>query len=168
MAKKKTKKSKSQQGKASKLKGDRGERELAKTLKMVFPTGATTARRTNQYCGNTGDASDVMIEDFPQLHWEVKRCESLSLYSAVDQAIHDAALKGKLPTVCHRRNFKQWLFICNLEDLPKIAEILVRMNDAANTESQSTQQCTEQVDSGNTSQITQGNHDGCTTGVQGG
>lgn len=45
-------------------------------------------RRTAQYCGNTGDASDVV--GLPGIHQEVKRVERLDLEAAMAQAKHDA------------------------------------------------------------------------------
>lgn len=89
----------------SKTKGASGERELAKILKE---RGYGDCRRTAQYCGNTGDASDVVGLDY--IHCEVKRVEKLVLEKAMQQAIHDsnANRKGKFPTVFHRKNRGKW------------------------------------------------------------
>ena len=64
------------------------------------------ARRTSQYCGNTGDASDVV--GLPGIHQEVKRVERLDLYGAMEQAARDAK-HGETPIVAHRKNGRQWL-----------------------------------------------------------
>nr|DAS04793.1 MAG TPA: hypothetical protein [Caudoviricetes sp.] len=51
----------------SKQKGARGEREFASLCKEH----GFDVRRTQQYCGNTGDASDCV--GLPNIHIEVKR-----------------------------------------------------------------------------------------------
>lgn len=94
----------------SKAKGKNGELEVAHILKEY---GFEDARRTAQYCGNTGDASDVVgMEGY---HLEVKRNERLNIYEAVEQSIRDAR-DGELPVVIHRKNRKPWLITMTLED----------------------------------------------------
>lgn len=56
--------------KAQREKGKAGERELA----ALFREYGFNARRTSQYCGQTGDASDVI--GLPGFHVECKRCET--------------------------------------------------------------------------------------------
>lgn len=58
----------------SKQKGARFERQLA----GLFRDQGYNARRTAQYCGNTGDASDVI--GLPGIHIEAKHQERMSLY----------------------------------------------------------------------------------------
>ena len=84
----------------SKQKGARFERQLASRLREH----GYEARRTAQYCGNTGDASDVV--GLPGLHIEAKHQEAMRLYDWVDQAKRDAAANGKgnLPAVFHKKN----------------------------------------------------------------
>lgn len=96
----------------SKAKGKAGELELSHKLQEY---GYDT-RRTNQYCGNTGDASDVVGLD--GIHCEVKRVEKLNIYDAMSQAIHDSDENGNgnLPTVFHRKNRCDWLVTMRLED----------------------------------------------------
>jgi hypothetical protein len=101
-------------GRKSKSKGKRGELELAAELRRLF---GVTARRGVQYQGGT-DSPDV-ITDLPGIHIEVKRCERLSLYPAMAQAVNDA--EGKIPVVCHRQNGKKWLAVVRLDDLPKLS-----------------------------------------------
>ena len=96
----------------SKRKGKTGELELARKLREY---GYET-RRTAQYCGNTGDAADVV--GLPGIHVECKRTESLRLYDAVDQAKRDAT--GKIPVVFHRKNYCEWLAIMPLDDFMTI------------------------------------------------
>lgn len=95
-------------GKTSRDKGKRGEREVANTLKTLgFPT-----RRTAQYCGNTGEASDVVGVD--GFHLEVKRCENLRIPEWMKQAEHDCG--DNVPVVCHRRSNEQWYVTLPLID----------------------------------------------------
>lgn len=93
----------------SRDKGKRGERDWA-----LFCRGqGYDCRRTSQYCGKSGDASDVV--GLPGIHIEVKRTERLDLYGAVFQAQRDA-MPGALPIVAHRRNDREWLVVMSAED----------------------------------------------------
>ena len=58
----------------SKQKGARFERLLAS---MFRDFGFEDSRRTAQYCGNTGDASDVI--GLPGIHVEAKHQEKMRL-----------------------------------------------------------------------------------------
>ena len=100
-------------GKFSRDKGKRGERELAGLFREH---GYSDARRTSQFCGQTGDAADVI--GLPGIHVECKRVEKLNLYDAYDQARRDSEAKGNgdLPVVFHRRNNTKWLVIMGLDD----------------------------------------------------
>ena len=100
----------------SKRKGKNGELELSHKLQEY---GYNT-RRTNQFCGNTGEASDVV--GLYGIHCEVKRVEKLNIYDALSQAIHDSAEsgKGELPTVFHRKNRCEWLVTMKLDDWIKL------------------------------------------------
>lgn len=84
----------------SKQKGARFERTLASR----FRDYGYDARRTVQYCGNTGDASDVV--GLPGIHIEAKHAEAMRLYDWMAQAKHDAEAggKGNLPIVFHKKN----------------------------------------------------------------
>lgn len=84
----------------SKQKGARFERKLASR----FRDYGYNARRTAQYCGNTGDASDVV--GLPGIHIEAKHQERMSLYEWIAQAKRDSAAGGKnlLPVVFHKKN----------------------------------------------------------------
>lgn len=94
----------------SKQKGARGEREFASFCREQ----GYDVRRTAQYCGNTGDAADVV--GLPGIHVEVKRVERLDLDKAMSQAIHDAQKKGAIPVVAHRKNHGEWRITLNAED----------------------------------------------------
>ena len=95
----------------SRAKGCRGERELSKWLK----DRGFEARRGQQYSGNP-EAPDI-IHNIPGLHIECKRCEALSLYPAMAQAIRDCG--NSVPSVWHRRNHKEWLVVLRAEDFIK-------------------------------------------------
>lgn len=97
-------------GAMSRTKGKVGERELAKLL----TSEGFTARRGVQYQGSP-DSPDVVCECLPGVHFEVKRCEALSVYRALEQARTDA--KDKLPIVAHRRNDCDWVAILDMRDL---------------------------------------------------
>lgn len=97
----------------SKQKGARFERLLASIFREY---GYTEARRTAQYCGNTGDASDVV--GLPGLHIEAKHQEKMCLYDWMAQAVRDAKASGgdKLPAVFHKKNNANILVTMELED----------------------------------------------------
>ncbi len=100
----------------SKQKGKRYELELASNFREY----GYDARRTAQYCGNTGDAADVI--GLPGIHVEAKRVEKLNLYDAMDQAKRDAEASGKgdIPAVFHRKNNCKTLVILELDGFMQI------------------------------------------------
>lgn len=91
----------------SRMKGKRGELELANLLKSK----GFTARRGQQYCGANGDADVVGL---PGVHIECKRVENLNLLAAYQQACSDAK-KNEIPAVFHRKNRSPWLVTVGLE-----------------------------------------------------
>lgn len=94
-------------GKASRDKGKRGERELARKLREY----GYDARRGVQYHGGA-DSPDVV--GLPGVHIECKRVERLMLYDALAQAKRDAG--DNIPVVMHRRNDCPWLVVMELGD----------------------------------------------------
>lgn len=96
----------------SKQKGARFERLLASRFREY----GYQARRTAQYCGNTGDASDVV--GLPGIHVEAKHQETMRLYEWIAQAKRDAEAGGKdkLPAVFHKKNNAEILVTMELED----------------------------------------------------
>lgn len=112
----------------SKAKGARFERELTSKFREH---GYSESRRTAQYCGNTGDASDVV--GLPGIHVEAKHQERMQLYDWMDQAKRDAAAGGgKFPTVFHKKNNHEILVTMRLKDwfaLYKEYEAGLRMGD---------------------------------------
>lgn len=101
----------------SKQKGSRFERLLAAKFRSY---GYKDSRRTAQYCGNTGDASDVV--GLPGLHIEAKHQEKMQLYKWMDQAKHDAIAseKGSIPVVFHKKNHEGILVTMELDDFMTI------------------------------------------------
>ena len=94
----------------SKQKGARFERTLAGRLREY---GYDT-RRTAQYCGKSGDASDVV--GLPGLHIEAKHQERMSLYEWMAQAKRDSSGTGRLPAVFHKKNNAPILVTMELDD----------------------------------------------------
>ena len=95
----------------SKQKGKTGELEWVKVCKA---NGFNSVRRTSQYCGQTGDASDCV--GLPGIHQEVKRVEKLNIHDAIAQAVRDSEGKGSIPIVAHRKNHTEWLVTMRAED----------------------------------------------------
>lgn len=93
----------------SKQKGKRGELEWASFCRQH----GYDCRRTAQYCGNTGDASDVV--GLPGIHQEVKRVERLNIEEAMSQAVRDSQ-GSEIPVVAHRKNGQGWLVTMRAED----------------------------------------------------
>lgn len=94
----------------SKQKGARFERQLS----SKFRDYGYAARRTAQYCGNTGDASDVV--GLPGIHIEAKHQEAMRLYDWMSQAKRDSAETGLLPVVFHKKNNAEILVTMRFED----------------------------------------------------
>ena len=99
----------------SKQKGTRFERQLASKFREY---GYTDSRRTAQYCGNTGDASDVV--GLPGIHVEAKHQERMQLYDWMDQAKRDSEDTGNIPVVFHKKNNAEILVTMQFEGFMKI------------------------------------------------
>ena len=93
----------------SKSKGKRGELELAELLRTA---GYANARRSAQYCGNTGDAPD--ITGVEGLHIECKRREQIQDEVFMQQAEKEAK-KGEVPVVMYRRSREKWKVCIRLD-----------------------------------------------------
>ena len=98
----------------SKQKGARFERLLASRFREY----GYKARRTAQYCGNTGEASDVV--GLPGLHVEAKHQERMQLYDWMAQAKRDAAGTGNLPAGFHKKNNAAILVTMEFDDWMKV------------------------------------------------
>lgn len=95
-------------GKASRDKGKRGEREVARILRDA----GYDCHRGVQYHGGP-DSPDVI--GLPGVHIEVKRTERLNLYDALGQSKADSG-HSEMPIVIHRRNDCEWVVIQPLKD----------------------------------------------------
>lgn len=93
----------------SRTKGAVGERELALLLRTA---GYANARRSAQYCGNTGEAPDITGID--GLHIECKRREQIQDEVFLQQAEREAK-KGLVPLVIYRRSREKWKVCLRLE-----------------------------------------------------
>ena len=110
-------------GKASREKGKRGELLLARFLREQ----GYDCRRTSQYCGQTGDAADVV--GLPGLHIECKFVERLNVREALEQCKRDAK-KGLIPVLFHKRSREDWLVTMRAEDFMIIYREWEACNDA--------------------------------------
>ena len=107
----------------SKRKGAGYEREVAAVLR----NHGYDARRTAQYCGNTGDASDVV--GLPYVHIECKRYANRAFdYDWIEQAKRDSIEASKktgsdhydIPIVIHRTDNHKSLVTLYLDDFMDI------------------------------------------------
>lgn len=85
------------------------------------------ARRGQQFAGGK-DSPDVVCEDLPSVHFEVKFVQSGNPYNWLEQAIRDSG--GKTPVVAHKRNNKDWVCVLRAEDLVKL---LIETQNKSNT-----------------------------------
>jgi hypothetical protein len=97
----------------SKQKGARGERLFRD---LCREEGYTDAHRTQQYCGDNGDAD---VEGLPGIHAEVKFVEKLNLRAAMKQSINDRR-EGEIPIVAHKTSREPWLITMRAEDWFKL------------------------------------------------
>jgi Holliday junction resolvase len=95
----------------SRQKGKRGELALVNELKKH----GYDVRRSQQYCGNTGDAMDII--GLQGIHIECKNSKVLRLREYLEQAKNDAekATKGNLPAVFYKIPRGDWVTIMPLE-----------------------------------------------------
>ena len=94
----------------SKQKGARFERELSSLLRQE----GYDCHRSAQYCGNTGEAADVI--GLKGIHIEAKHQEQMRLYEWMEQAIRDSAKSGNLPAVFHKKNYADVLVTMRFSD----------------------------------------------------
>ena len=94
--------------KISREKGKRAERQW----RDEFRAHGYAARRGQQFSGSPG-SPDVVCDDLPLYHFEVKHVEHLNLSAAMVQARRDAG--GKAAFVAHRKNYWPWLVTMDAE-----------------------------------------------------
>lgn len=98
----------------SKQKGARMERLVA----SMFRDYGYDARRSAQYCGNTGEAAD--LSNVPYLHCECKHQEQFRIYDWMAQAVHDSQKSGNIPTVIFKKNNHEVLVTMRFDDFMKL------------------------------------------------
>lgn len=107
-------------GKASRDKGARGEREAAEKLTEV--TGLPWRRSLVQTRMGGAEAPDVVCDELPGLHCEVKRGKRINLWAALEQAKRDADGK-RVPFVLARKDRGKWVVLVELDDLGWLAPL---------------------------------------------
>lgn len=97
----------------SKQKGKNYELEIVHKLREY---GYKEARRTSQFCGKSGDASDVI--GLPGIHIECKHYKTQQFnYDWLDQAIADSKAKEEvIPAVFHRTDQRDTVVTLRLDD----------------------------------------------------
>ncbi|WP_198022571.1 hypothetical protein [Anaerovibrio sp. RM50] len=111
----------------SRAKGIRGELAFCKLCKEH---GFEDVRRSQQFCGNTGQAADVV--GLPYLHVEVKNVEKLNVRESVRQAVRDAKAEGKgnMPFVAWKKNGQPWEMIMRADVFFELYEGYLFMQNA--------------------------------------
>lgn len=98
----------------SRDKGARFEREIASKLREY----GYEARRTAQYCGNTGDAADVV--GLKGVHIECKFSQRIQIYDWMAQAKRDSEKNGRKPVVMFRKNHCETLVCMRFNDFMEL------------------------------------------------
>lgn len=106
-------------------KGKVGEREV---VELIWSHGFE-ARRGQQHRGG-GDSPDV-IHNIPNVHVEVKRRETFSLYPALEQAREEAV--DAVPVVFHRRSRKPWVVVLYADDFLAMMEVVAAYQEEYGT-----------------------------------
>lgn len=104
----------------SRTKGQVGEREFVAFLEER----GIAAQRSQQYCGNSGEAADVLCKMLPWAHFEIKRTEKFRLYEALQQATNEKK-EGQYAVVAHRQNSsrylkKDWVIVMDADEFFKL------------------------------------------------
>ena len=104
----------------SKQKGSRNEREVAEIIRKY----GFEARRSAQYCGNTGEAADITT-NLPY-HIEVKHQERLEIDKWWEQATHDCG--EKTPILVFRKNKQKWRVVMDFEKFLELNKNVLALN----------------------------------------
>lgn len=111
----------------SRRKGADYEREIA----TMFRAQGLNARRGQQYSGANGDP-DVIVEDLPGYHLELKRrartISATEMYKYMGQSADDAR-EDEVPVVIHRIDGEKSLVTMRLEDWIRMAKKAREEND---------------------------------------
>ena len=98
----------------SKAKGKGTELKACKALNSI----GITARRSQQFCGRNPDASDIVTPDLPDIYWEIKGVESLSVQATMDRCREDCG--DKAPILLWYKNRKPPLAVMELNYFLKL------------------------------------------------
>lgn len=104
----------------SKKKGNKGELEVV----HLFEDFGFSAERTQQFCGNSGEAADIKVKELPGFHIESKRVEKFNLYAAYDQVKRDRGPDKDYGVIFHRRNRKPMVAIMDAEEFLELLTIV--------------------------------------------
>lgn len=100
----------------SRDKGKRGELEVVRILK----DHGFDARRSAQYCGNTGEAADITTNT--NFHLEVKFRETTAIWDWIHQA-RDDHKAGTIPAVVFRKSRERWQITLDFEEFLEIIKV---------------------------------------------
>jgi Holliday junction resolvase len=92
-------------------KGGNGEREV---VKVLHAHGWMHAKRTSD--GATQHGRGDIAGGPVDVHWEVRRRESINIWACLEQADKDAS-PGEMPVVAFRRNRTPWMAALPLDIL---------------------------------------------------
>ncbi len=106
----------------SNQKGKRGEREFAAYLRGF----GFEARRGQQFSGNE-DSPDV-IHNIPNVHFEVKRTQTLRLADAMKQASEDAG-PNQVPVVAFKKNRGKWVAILPMDNFLATMQLIAKLTN---------------------------------------
>ena len=109
----------------SRQKGKRVEREAAHKMNEVL--GASDWKRTQQNAGSP-DAPDIKSDNFPRLIIEVKGCQQLNIFKAMEQSV-GYCTKQSLPVVMHKKNGTEFLITIRADDMLKFARYVSNSAD---------------------------------------
>lgn len=98
------------QGKSSRDKGARGEREFRDLLRRF-------GYQSRRYARSERATADV-AHDVGGIHFEVKRRNAFDPVAWVRQSRRDSELEGReeLPVAVWKRNNGEWMMICGVEE----------------------------------------------------
>lgn len=97
---------------------------MERLLAKYFEAAGYDTHRSAQYCGNSGEAADVV--GLPLIHIEAKHQETMRLYEWMAQAIRDSEGNGRIPTVFHKKNRADILVTMRLDDWMKLYDAFVK------------------------------------------
>ena len=109
----------SQAGRRSRTKGAQGERELV----HVFEAAGIKAHRGLSQCrGGGAEEADVVLDELPQYHLEVKRGKKPNLHAAYKQAAADASA-GQVPVAVTRCDGEGWRVTLALDEFIRLLRV---------------------------------------------